>query len=736
MDGPLLIIAGPGSGKTRTLVHRIAYLLREGVPARQILALTFTNKAAEEMKNRIAKLAPGEAIWAGTFHKFGARLLRSHAEKVGLEPNYSIYDMSDSKATLKRAIQASKIELVHVTPEKIADRIGKLKGYGTRPDDFLPRSGDPLDDVVKRIYPLYQQQLQIANACDFDDLLLHTLTILKESSELRRSLDQRYKYVLVDEYQDTNTVQYAIARALSIDEPNLCAVGDPDQSIYGWRGANLNNILEFERDFPDARIVRLEQNYRSTKAILRAADALIRNNRRRKHKELFTENQEGHPIHWTMHPTETAEAEAIADRIAQDVANGVHKPSDFAILYRMNALSLRVEIALRARRIPYQIVQGFEFFQRQEIKDTLSYLHLLNNPRNDTAFLRVVNNPTRGIGQKSLSRLVDHANTSGLNLLDAARSASRVKDLPKKAAGSLEKFAVMMDDLTKDITKPVEEILVRLFMVTGYDQQYRQDDSPESEERLANLQELFTAAREFDQRQGGAGALEDFLEQTSLIADTDALDPEADRVKMMSLHASKGLEFPVVFIVAVEQGILPHEWSQDRPEGMEEERRLLFVGMTRAMNELWLSQARYRSFRGTRRMTVPSEFVGELPRHELEWHTPLGADPLDEAWQDSPDDGWPTRQVERDPEPIVSPVLPRVRTAAEMAGQTAAAGSTDPNQFTENMIVKHPEYGIGKIHSLSGTGPKRRAIVRFASAAGEKTFILMHSKLTPLGRSE
>ncbi|HVW38464.1 MAG TPA: UvrD-helicase domain-containing protein, partial [Pirellulales bacterium] len=427
IDGPLLILAGPGSGKTRVVTHRIAYLLRHGIPARQILALTFTNKAADEMKSRVERLAPGERVWIGTFHRFCARLLREYAPLVGLRENYTIYDTGDSLAALRRALDELNIDPGHFTPQQLAAGISWAKNNLISAEQYTARPGHPLGSVVAKVYPAYQRRLLNSSAVDFDDLLLHVALLLRSHPELRHTLDARYRYILVDEYQDTNLAQYAIVRALSVDYPNLSVTGDPDQSIYGWRGANLSNILEFEKDFPSVKVVRLEQNYRSTKRILSVAAELISHNKRRKEKGLFTENAEGRPVRFVSYPSGHDEAEHIAAQIAEAIRAGRRRPRDFAVFYRTNALSRGLEFALRSAGIPYQMVNGVEFYQRKEIKDVLGYLMLLANPRDDQAFLRVVNTPPRGIGKTTLQRLTSHADRKGLTLLEAARESGLIE---------------------------------------------------------------------------------------------------------------------------------------------------------------------------------------------------------------------------------------------------------------------------------------------------------------------
>jgi DNA helicase-2/ATP-dependent DNA helicase PcrA len=626
-EGPLLILAGPGSGKTRVVTHRVGWLLDQGVPGHQILALTFTNKAADEMARRIERLSGETSVWVGTFHRFCARMLRKYAPLVGLQPNYTIYDVEDSLRALRVALERLRVQPQRnrFTPEAIAKAISWAKNNLISPERYAPRAGHDLGAVVRDAYPAYQRQLAASNAVDFDDLLFHLATILHDNPEIRAGLDERYRFILVDEYQDTNLAQYVIARAMSIDYPNLAVTGDPDQSIYGWRGANLNNILEFERDFPAVHVVRLERNYRSTQRILSVAAALIARNVRRKQKGLFTENEPGPPVRLVTYATQKDEAQSIAGQIAGQIAAGRRRPSDFAIFYRVNALSRAFEFALREQRVPYQVVHGLEFFQRKEIKDILAYLHLVNNPRDGVALLRVINAPARGIGKTTVDRLSAHAQRQGLAMLDAARVADTIPGLGRRPAGLVKQFVALVDRLAAASGAAVEEILGLVFAETGYQRQFRDSDAEEDVQRLANTEELLTVARDFDERTGRAGGLEAFLEDTCLVSDTDAWEAEADRVTLMTLHASKGLEFPVVYLTAVEEGLLPHERSREHPEQLEEERRLMFVGITRARQELQISTARYRDFRGQRKLSIPSSFLMELPRAEMDLETVAAA---------------------------------------------------------------------------------------------------------------
>ncbi len=734
-DGPLLILAGPGSGKTRVITHRIAHMLAHGVPGHQILALTFTNKAADEMRLRVLRLAPGSQVWIGTFHRFCARLLRKYAPIVGLEENYTIYDTGDSAQALRRAMGQLHVDASFASPESIARAISWAKNNLITPDQYQPKSGNPLGSVIQKIYPAYQAKLATSNAVDFDDLLLHVATMLRENPEVRAGLDERYRYILVDEYQDTNLAQYAIARALSIDHPNLAVTGDPDQSIYGWRGANLNNILDFEKDFPEVRVVRLERNYRSTKRILRVADELISHNLRRKKKALFTENEAGEAVRMVTYRTHKDEAQGIAGEIAGEIAAGRRRARDFAVFYRTNALSRSFELALREAGVPYQMINGVEFFQRKEIKDVLAYLQLVNNPHDEVALLRVINTPARGIGKTTLERLSHHAGQHGMTLLDAARGVKRVEAVSARAARLVAEFVQIVDRLMTAAQGPIEELLGLVLNESGYEAMLKGSGDEEDEERLANIQELLTVAREFDERHPGGANLEAFLEETALVNDTDEWETQLDRVTLMTLHASKGLEFPCVYLVAVEEGLLPHERSRNQAEQLEEERRLMFVGITRAQQQLQISLAQYRDFRGERKPVIPSSFLMELPRGEMAVQQPEATRVLEIS--DLPVDHEPVFRHDelQEPAPLkLGSGLPSrcLRVAADMVGDGQPREAVDPDVFRQGMVVLHPEYGIGKVVALGGSGSQRTATIDFASAAGRKKLTLVESPLRPV----
>src|SRR3954447_4470920 len=750
-DGPLLVLAGPGSGKTRVITHRIAYLIENGVPPSQILALTFTNKAADEMQRRVAELVPGARVWLSTFHRFGAKLLRQYARYVGLEQNFTIYDTGDSRQTIKRVIEAREINTLNYSPDRLAEAISAAKNKLITADKYEPRASSMLGRVVAEVYPAYQERLLASSAVDFDDLLLHVAQVLYEHAEIRAELDERFRYVLVDEYQDTNRAQYVILRALSADYPNLAVTGDPDQSIYGWRGADLNNILEFERDYPSVKVVRLERNYRSTKRILRIADALICHNLKRKKKALWTENDEGTAVRLVAYTDQDHEAAGIAEHIRAAVESGERKPSDFAVFYPVNALSRAIEKAMRAASVPFQMVRGQEFYARKEIKDVLAYCQLVNNPRDDMAFERTVNTPPRGIGRKTIERITEHAYRYGTPLLESARRAFDIETLSKATYAKVAAYVEIIDRIAATVHGDVEEVVGTVLEASNYRASLAESDDEQDQNRLANIEELLTDARQFDEQNPGGGKLEEYLERSWLVNETDNFDTDTDKVTMMTLHAAKGLEFPVVFIVAVEDGVLPHERVGQHPDELEEERRLAFVGITRAKEELQLSYAVTRDFRGVRRRTIPSTFLMEMPRHEMEMVDSAstldgaGMQPWDDIADDDADESWEDWQIEDVAgEPAESNFKSRIVVAAA-AIKTAAAmereASSDeakseelprvsPDVFRQGMTVTHPEYGPGKIIALSGADKNRRATIQFATV-GQKKIILAHSAVRP-----
>ena len=774
MEGPMLVLAGPGSGKTRVVTHRIAHLIDRGVRPDGIVALTFTNKAADEMRRRVTALVGPQPVEMGTFHRFAARLLRTHARMVGLSSDYSILDVDDALSVMKRAARRLGLNLTHTPIDRLAGIISRAKNDLRSPETFEPRWGRPADEVAVRLWPVYQRMMLECNAVDFDDLLLHVARLIGENPDLRARLDAKHRFILVDEYQDTNAAQYAILRGLSIDHPNLSVTGDPDQAIYGWRGASIRNILEFERDYPTATVVKLETNYRSTSNILGTADRLIANNTRRKPKRLLTDSPPGPPVRIVLDATGHDEADRIADEIADAVARAARAPRDFAILFRTNALSRSLEVALRSRGIPYQLLRGVEFFKRREIRDVVSWLRLLRNARDDEALLRVVNVPPRGIGRQSLDLLTSWAADHHRGLLEACRGAGSIPGLTARAATAIRKFASLHDSLERVAADEgsVAAILEAVLERTGYREMLADDDDEEGEDRLANVEELVTAARQFDADFADSPPLDHestalgaFLDTTALVADTDAWDPTADRVSLMTLHAAKGLEFPVVYLIAMEDGILPHQRSLDHPEQLEEERRLVFVGITRGMEEVRASCARMRDYRGTRRIGAPSLFLTEMTGSETEVSgAEATADDLQASRSNDPDDDYsqvepdeasrpmrarpPERGAGRRDDGLVfepeegsatSPPgrrehprgsLPRLETAADL--DRRAGLGRPPAALCAGQRVRHAEYGEGTVAGVSGVGPRSVATVTFDGPAGTRRFIAAHGALEPL----
>jgi DNA helicase-2/ATP-dependent DNA helicase PcrA len=713
-EGPLLILAAAGSGKTRVITRRVAYLLRQGIRPANILAITFTNKAAGEMRQRVETLVPGSRVWMSTFHSLGARLLRQYADRLGLDRNFTIYDMADRARIVKIALEDAGIDNARFTPDTIGAAISKAKNQLLGPERYASQASDFYGQTVARVYPAYEKRLRDANALDFDDLLYWPALALKNDPELRAQLDARFRYVLIDEYQDTNQAQYAIARGLSVDNPNLCVVGDPDQSIYRFRGSDIRNILDFERDFPDARVLTLSTNYRSTKSILKAAGGLIARNTQRKPKDLVTDNPVGSPVGILTFETGQDEAEGIARRIREAVDSGKRSSyRDFAIFLRINALSRGLETAFVKQRVPYQIVKGLAFFDRKENRDVLAYLRLLLNPRDNLSFLRAVNEPTRGVGKVSLEHLQSYAGPREMSLLAAARDVAKIPAIKGKASAGLRDFAALMSELEKLKEAPPDDVIRLVLDKSGYRRMLQDSHDEEDEERLANIEELITAARQFA-AEDSARAIGDFLENITLASDVDGWNDQQDCVSVMTTHAAKGLEFPVVYVAAVEQGILPHERSLGRDEEVEEERRLAFVGMTRAKQELYLSHARLREFRGNTLYAVPSMFLDELPAdavQQLDLSASAGGTlAAIEHWRGGSDaavQGWSDAGIRPKPAPI----------------PPASVGSgSGGGPYAEGMLVRHPTYGSGRIVELSGYGSLKKVKIRFQTA-GERSFI-------------
>jgi DNA helicase-2/ATP-dependent DNA helicase PcrA len=707
VDGPLLVLAGAGSGKTRVITRRAAHLALHVADPFRILAITFTNKAANEMRQRIEALDVGPGMTVCTFHSLCARLLRIHGGRVGLAPRFSIFDESDRVQAVKRAVKDLELDDTTWTPKKLSSRISRAKNDGLTPEMYLKGDAASLaDQQFVEIYKKYEEILTEQDALDFDDLLLRTAMMLRSDDALRDQLEDRFQYVQVDEYQDTNLTQYEIARHLTRRRLNFCATGDPDQSIYGWRGANINNVLEFEEDFPDAKVVRLEQNYRSTKAILAAADSLIGHNKKRKKKSLWTENPTGSPVRLVECGDAEGEAKYLAEHIAQLREEG--RPlSEIAIFYRINALTRLLEEGLRKAGIPYQIARGVEFYNRKEIKDAICYLRLMINPSDDTALVRIINTPARGIGKTTLDRLIGWTRDRRSTLWDAVMAVDQISTIGPGPAKRITVFADLMKTLQSLADRAAKEALETVLQYSGIWATLSQSTDDRDKAALDNVNELLSSAAEFD-ADNPDGTLTEWLHQISLVSDVDAVDAGTGAVTLMTLHAAKGLEFPVVFIVGLEHGLLPLERMGDSVtrSQLEEERRLCFVGITRAMEQVTLSHAKIRTVVGQTIRTTASPFL-------LELQLAMAEDLIERE------------SVGGESRSFVSRFPPRPRRPASPMPANLDAVL---KEWPRGQLVRHASFGLGRIQWIVPNSSATRIGVAFEDG-GAQTLILEHAKL-------
>lgn len=631
-EGPLLILAGAGSGKTRVLTHRIAYLIEDkGVNPFNILAITFTNKAAQEMRERVDKLtgADGMSVWVATFHSTCVRILRRYIERLGYDNRFTIYDSDDQKTLMKEICRKLNIDTKKYKERSLLAQISHAKDEMISPDEMeMNAGGDFNQKKVAQVYREYQAALKSNNALDFDDLLVKTVELFQNCGDVLESYQEKFRYIMVDEYQDTNTVQFKFVSLLAARYGNLCVVGDDDQSIYKFRGANIGNILGFERVFPDAKVIRLEQNYRSTKNILNAANEVIANNAARKEKRLWTENPEGEKLHFRQFMNGFEEAEYVIGDIAKKKREHLADYRECAILYRTNAQSRLFEEKCLKANIPYKIVGGINFYARKEIKDLLCYLKTIDNSADDLAVRRILNVPKRGIGATTVGRVQDYADYMNVSFYDALRVAEEVPSIGR-SLNKIEGFVTFIQSLkSKAQAYSVTEILEEVIDLTGYVDELKAEDTEESRARIENIDELISKTVSYEEAmkaEGREATLSGFLEEIALIADIDTVDPDQDYVLLMTLHSAKGLEFPYVYLAGMEDGMFPSSMCifSDDPTDMEEERRLCYVGITRAMKELTLTSARQRLVRGETQYNKVSRFVREIPRELVELGTTI-----------------------------------------------------------------------------------------------------------------
>ena len=707
-DGPVLIVAGAGSGKTRILTHRIAYLITDrGIRAPSILAITFTNKAAQEMADRVEALVGSRiarGMWILTFHSACARILRREHALLGLPSHFSIYDEGDTERVVKMCLEAMSLDAKRFHPRAVAAAIGKAKDNLLAAAEFAEAAGNWYERTIADVYSEYERRLAAAGAVDFDDLILRAVRLFRSHSEVLEHYQERFPYILIDEYQDTNRAQYQLVNLLAAKYRNVCVVGDADQGVYSWRGATIQNLLDFERDYPDAAVFLMEQNYRSTKAVLEVANALIFHNLQRKPKSLWTEGEQGAlPVRFRAE-NEHEEALFVAEEAHRLVEEEGHRYSDVAVFYRTNAQSRVLEDIFMKGGVPYKVVGGLRFYQRKEIKDVLAYLRLLVNPQDVISARRVINTPKRGIGDQTVAALESFAGTEEVPFLEACRRVEEIGSLGPRARGAVLGFVRVVDKLREALesgagaTRMVEAAATE----SGYLLELESERTIEAEGRIENIKELTGVAAEYEQRYPDEG-LAGFLEQVALVSEQDEYDEAASAVTLMTLHNAKGLEFPVVFIVGLEDGVFPHYRSMGDSAELEEERRLAYVGITRAMQRLHLCHAWSRSLFGTTSYNPPSRFLSEIPAELL-------------------------RSIEGEEEPGGAVIGGRGSSIRE----AVMTGRREPIEVSPGDTVLHDRWGEGVVLTVSGTGSDAEATVIFQDE-GEKRLLLAYAPLKRVG---
>jgi DNA helicase-2/ATP-dependent DNA helicase PcrA len=726
-EGPLLILAGAGSGKTRVIVHRIAWLIREkAVPPWQILAVTFTNKAAGEMRERVEKLlGGGEVPLIATFHSACARILRREIQHLGYEGNFAIYDDRDSEKLLKEIVAGLNLDEKRFPAKMFAAAIDDAKNAGRMPADVS--SGDYFMEKVAMVYTNYQERLKKCNALDFGDLVLLTVRLLETVPEVLERYRERYRWLLVDEYQDTNPIQYRLIRLLAGTRQNLCVVGDDDQSIYRWRGASIRNILDFEKEFSGVKVVKLEQNYRSTRTILSAAGKVVEKNRGRKEKTLWTENPGGERIVYRRLEDERDEARFVCREIELFARRG-GDVRDTAVFYRTNAQSRVVEDALVAEGIPYRMVGGMRFYERMEIKDILAYLKALANPADEIALKRIINTPPRGIGLATVDKIAELAGQKRILFYDALAEAAQSGLLAAGPRGKVASFTVMLGRFkTAAETMPLTELASVIIRETGYADKLKGERSDEADDRLANLQELLAALEEFE-RTSEEHTLSAFLEQVALVSDLELGESGREATTLMTLHSAKGLEFPLVFIIGMEERLFPHVRALEDRDQMEEERRLCYVGMTRARERLFITNARRRRIFGQEQYNQPSRFIADIPRDfidlEEEFQPGFGFGdrrPGTRDWGLGTGDLGPGKPMSK--EAPSSHNLAAVLEMEQDLGNEVRVVPDEDAGVALGLKVRHAKFGVGTIRKIEGIGDEQKVIVWFNSVGPKKLLV-------------
>ncbi|MBN2280565.1 MAG: UvrD-helicase domain-containing protein [Candidatus Marinimicrobia bacterium] len=715
-EGPQLIFAGAGSGKTRVLTYKIAYLIQKDLfRAHQILAVTFTNKAAKELKNRVEDFVGplGKFINVGTFHSVCARILREEITILGYTKNFTIYDTTDQLSIIKQIIKNENIEPEKVTPNAILNKISKLKSDNIMPEAFVARKFIPVEELTERIYPFYQQTLKRCNALDFDDLLILPVKIFKKNPEILAKYQDRFKYILVDEYQDTNKTQFLLISMLSGKYNNICVVGDDDQSIYSWRGADIQNILDFEQTFRNSKTFKLEQNYRSTKKIISAASAVVQNNTLRADKNIFSENEEGENIEFIDGMNEYDEATKIGFAIEREIRSKKLNFKDIAILYRTNAQSRVLETILNRQKIPNAIIGGVRFYERKEVKDIVAYYKFFANVKDDESFRRIINTPPRGIGKKTIDTLDDFSHQKDINLFEGLMSLDKM-DLTARAKTSLENFLKFITDYQKLLESVSLEEWARMMIDgLGYFNYLKSGDTEEAIQRTANISELLNAISDYCSTTENP-TLQGYLEEVALVSDIDAWQDQKNAISLMTLHSAKGLEFPVVFISGLNQGLLPLGNALDDDKQLNEERRLFYVGITRAEKKLYLTAARTRNFRGLDSLASPSQFLQEIPA-ELICNLPFQGSRrnISPEFEDAEETSSASIAIHRE---YVRKDIGHQAVHSFQKKEPVQQTTTSTGKVPEiGMRVTHKIFGTGTITAKVGFGHNPKLTIRFNS---------------------
>ncbi len=709
-EGPLLILAGAGSGKTRVLTQRIAYLISKGVPPWQILAVTFTNKAAGEMKERVEGLIgpAASSMWVSTFHSACVRILRQDIGELGFEKNFVVFDTQDQLIIIKNILKEMNLSDKTYHPKALLSSISSAKNELIGVDEYQHQAADYFARITAEVYKQYQKKLRGNNGLDFDDLIMLTVRLFNEAPAVLEKYQERFRYIMVDEYQDTNHAQYILINLLASKYQNLCVVGDDDQSIYSFRSADIRNILEFERDFPDVKVIKLEQNYRSTKNILHVANEVIKNNRGRKSKKLWTENYEGEKIQLYQADDERDEARFVAEEIAKLTREEGRKFSDFALLYRTNAQSRSFEEAMMGRNIPYRVIGGVRFYERKEIKDILAYLRLVYNPADKVSLGRIINTPKRGIGEASYDRFLYFLEDNNYTVLEGFEHVLEVPSLTSRGIKPLQEFHQLLQSwVSKRDSLSVKDLAEDILQTSGYLMELRNEGTIEAQSRMENLDEFIALTVDFE-RNSDDKSLAAFLETVALVADIDNYQADSDAVVMMTLHSAKGLEFPVVFLVGLEEGLFPHSRSLLENRELEEERRLCYVGITRARQRLYITHANMRTMYGNFNNSIPSRFLMELPKESI-INIKMQRRNL------SPGNNIPPRPVAGEKKSV-------------LPSKTVTTKASNPDDIQIGCKVNHPKWGVGTVVTKEGAGEEAQVKIAFPGL-GIKSLILAYANL-------